>query len=149
MPSARLLVLLWAMGLWPALTGCSQNLAARVLPGADVGAEKTYYVVRHERDTRQIDLVVRDTMRAMGFRQVTSGLEGVMPPTVDIVVQYEDRWMWDMTNYLIMLKIQFRDRSSNTLLARGRSYRTSMVRAPVEVMVREALEAIFLPGKEA
>ena len=66
-----------------------------------------------------------------------------MPAGTDMVVFYEDRWMWDMTNYLIMLKVQFRDASSNLLIARGQSVRSSLVRKSVEGMVQETLVAIF------
>ena len=126
------------------LTGCyHQYTNARMLPNTTISADKGYYVVRHANDSRQIDLAVAAEMRAMGLHKVSSGLEGDMPAGTDVVVFYEDRWMWDMTNYLIMLKVQFRDASSNLLIARGQSVRSSLVRKSVEAMVQETLVAIF------
>lgn len=126
------------------LTGCYiQYTNSRVLPDSVLSQEKTYYVVRHERDTRQIDLIIAKEMKAMGLHKTTSGIERDMPAGTDVVVLYEDRWMWDMTNYLLMLKVQFRDASSNLLIARGQSVRTSLVRKSVEEMVQETLVAIF------
>ena len=85
----------------------------------------------------------------MGLHNVSSGLEGDMPAGTDVIVLYEDRWMWDMANYLLMLKVQFRDASSNVLIARGQSARSSLVRKPVEAMVQETLVAIFnYPAEE-
>jgi hypothetical protein len=63
------------------------------MPGADVGVEISDYVVRHERDNRQIDAQVREAMQAMGFRRVTSGLQGGLYPEADITVSCEDRRM--------------------------------------------------------
>ncbi len=121
-----------------ALTGCyTQYINSRVLPNAVIGPDKSYYVVRHANDPRQIDLTVANEMRAMGLQRVSSGLEADMPAGTEVVVMYEDRWMWDMTNYLLMLKIQFRDASDNVLIARGQSVRTSLVRKSIEEMVQE------------
>lgn len=126
------------------LTGCYvQYVNSRVLPDTVIGPDKTYYVVRHANDSRQIDLTVANEMRAMGLHQVSSGLAADMPANTEVVVLYEDRWMWDMTNYLWMLKMQFRDASNNVLIARGQSVRTSLVRKTVEEMVQETLVAVF------
>ena len=126
------------------LTGCSiQYTNSRVLPDGVISQERTYYVVRHEKDTRQIDLIIADEMKAMGLHKITSGIERDMPAGTDVVVRYEDRWMWDMTNYLFMLKVQFRDPSNNILIARGESVRTSLACKSIQAMVQETLAAIF------
>ena len=128
------------------LSGCYfQYTNSRMLPNTAVSPDKSYYVVRHANDPRQIDLTVANEMRAMGLHHVSSGLEADMPAGTEVVVLYEDRWMWDMTNYLLMLKIQFRDASSNVLIARGQSVRSSLVRKTVEEMVQETLVAILSP----
>ena len=126
------------------LTGCfHQYTNSRILPHTTISADKAYYVVRNANDSRQIDLSVANEMRAMGLHHVSSGLKGDMPAGTDVVVFYEDRWHWDMTNYMRMLKVQFRDASNNVLIARGQSVRSSLVRQSVEAMVQETLVAIF------
>ena len=126
------------------LAGCyTQYINARVLPNTAISPDRNYYVVRHANDPRQIDLAIANEMRAMGLQHVSSGLEADLPAGTEVVVLYEDRWMWDMTNYLWMLKIQFRDASNNVLIARGQSVRTSFVRKSVEAMVQETLAGIF------
>jgi hypothetical protein len=146
----RLLILILLAVFLGMLSGCYfQYTNARKLPNTSISADKRYYVVRHTNDPRQIDLTVVNEMRAMGLHNVSSGLEGDMPAGTDVIVLYEDRWMWDMANYLLMLKVQFRDASSNVLIARGQSARSSLVRKPVEAMVQETLVAIFnYPGEE-
>ena len=142
--TSRILVTLSLLVALTALTGCYvQYNTSRVLPDATINPYKTYYVVHHADDPRQIDQVISREMRAMGLPHVSNGPENGIPEGTDVIVVYEDRWMWDMTNYLLMLKIQFRDASNNLLLARGQSYRTSLVRKSVEEMVQETLVGIF------
>ena len=130
------------------MTGCSvQNLEARLVPGSNLIPQESYYVIRHEQDTRSIDATIVKQLETMGFRNISSGPEINRPNDTDIIILYEDRWMWDITNYLIFLKIQFRDANSNLLLARGKSYRTSLVRKSVDEMVQETLVAIFNANK--
>jgi hypothetical protein len=146
----RFSVMILLAAAFAVLSGCYyQYTNSRMLPNTKISADKRYYVVRHANDPRQIDLTLANEMRAMGLHHVSSGLEADMPSGTEVVVLYEDRWMWDMTNYLLMLKVQFRDASSNVLIARGQSVRSSLVRKPVEAMVQETLVAIFnYPGEE-
>ena len=142
--TSRILVTLSLLVALTALTGCYvQYNTSRVLPDATINPYKTYYVVHHADDPRQIDQVISREMRAMGLHHVSNGPENGIPEGTDVIVVYEDRWMWDMTNYLWMLKIQFRDASNNVLIARGQSVRTSFVRKSVEAMVQETLAGIF------
>lgn len=138
---ATLVLLVTALAV---LAGCYvQYTNSRVLPQSAVSPDKTYFVVRHANDPRQIDVIIAGEMKAMGLHDVSSGPEDEMPAGTDVVVRYEDRWMWDMTNYLLMLKVQVRDASNDILIARGQSVRTSLVRKSVQAMVQETLVAIF------
>lgn len=137
---AALILMLLLIGI----IGCSvQNLEARLVPDSNLSPQASYYVIRHEQDTRSIDVTIAKQLKTMGLHNISSGPEINKPKDTDIIVLYEDRWMWDITNYLIFLKIQFRDAESNLLLARGKSYRTSLVRKSVDEMVQETLVAIF------
>jgi len=123
--------------------GCAMaKVEGRVTTGIEMGTYESYYVVRHARDKRHLDEIIRDEMRVMGLN-TESGLQDARPAGVDVVVFYEDRWTWDMTNYLLTLRIDFRDAGSNELLATGQSYRPSLERKPPEFMAREVLESIF------
>jgi hypothetical protein len=63
------------------------------------------------------------------------------PP--DIVMTYEDRWMWDITMYLLNLRIKIYDGRTGKLLAVGESYQTSLVRKSTEETVQIVLRDIF------
>ena len=74
--------------------------------------------------------------------------DGEMPPMpVDGIVTYQDKWMWDITMYMLQLSVQVRDPKSRMVLVTGESMRTSLVRKDPEGMVEEVLTEMFKGGK--
>ena len=125
--------------------GCAK-LTASVPAGTDLGKLKSFYVVRHERDGRGVNALIRDELTRRGVT-VTTGPESERPTTVDTIVTYEDRWMWDMAMYMLSLNISFRDGTTNALLASGQSYRPSLERKEPPAVVKEVLDEIFKTAK--
>lgn len=129
------------------LVGCaSANLTTSVPPGTDLTKLQSVYVVRHDRDGRGVNEAIRDELSKRGF-SATIGTDSAPPQGVDAVVTYIDRWMWDITMYLLSLNIQFRHPETNALLVSGQSYRTSLVRKEPAEMASEILDAIFKRDK--
>jgi len=58
-------------------------------------------------------------------------------------VTYVDKWMWDITMYLLELTITIRDPQTDYPLANGNSYHTSLTRKSPPEMVDEVLGNIF------
>ena len=84
--------------------------------------------------------------------KVTTGADTKSPQNTDVILTYADKWMWDMTMYMLQLTITFTDSSSNLTMARGNSYHTSLTRKSSEEMVDEVLTNIFrtkATGQEA
>ncbi len=127
------------------LFGCAK-LTASVPAGTELGKLKSFYVVRHERDGRGINELIRVDLERRGVT-ATTGPESARPTTVDTIVTYEDRWMWDVTMYMLSLNISFRDGTNNTLLASGQSYRPSLERKEPPYVVKEVLDEIFKAAK--
>ncbi|MGH8275633.1 MAG: hypothetical protein ACRETH_02950, partial [Steroidobacteraceae bacterium] len=70
--------------------------------------------------------------------------DAATPPTpVDAIVTYQDRWMWDITMYMLKLDVQVRDGRSGAILATGEVMRPSLQRKSPEDMVEEVLGVIF------
>lgn len=61
----------------------------------------------------------------------------------DAVITYVDKWMWDITMYMIELTIQVRDPKTDFTLAVGNSYHTSLTRKSPTEMVDEVMANIF------
>jgi hypothetical protein len=132
-----------ALGALFLTSGCAVNRAtASVSPGADLNTVKTFYVVQFTSDERGIDKLIRDNLVKRGFT-ATSGPELPQPPKVDAVVTYIDRWMWDITMYMLELTITLRNPANNFPLAVGNSFHTSLTRLTPEEMVDEVLTNIF------
>ena len=95
-----LLVVLASLG-----SGCAVNRATAKLVGdADLSNVKTLYVVKFAPDQRNLNEIMVDQLTKMGYT-ATTGSENSIPAGVDAVLTYRDKWMWDITNYMIELTI--------------------------------------------
>ena len=103
---------------------------------------KTYYVARHERDKSNVAGMIAEDLRRRGL-EAEFGPERSALREEKVVVTYEDRWAWDITTYMLSLKVDFRDAKTDELLASVQSYRPSLQRRSPEEMVREVLAEIF------
>jgi hypothetical protein len=127
-------------------TGCSSTLQAKKTPGTDLSVLKSFYVQKLPADERGIERLIADRLTQMGFR-ATSGPGDTPTAPVDALVTYQDKWMWDITMYMIELSIQLRDPQNRSVLATGHSMRTSLIRKSPEGMVEEVLTEMFKGGR--
>lgn len=124
------------------LSGCATRLTANLAPGAVFPEPGKTFVVRFEPDQRHINSIIADQLTLLGY-PATAGEKSAIPPDVETLVTYQDKWQWDMTNYMIKINIQFRDGKTGELIASGESYRTSLARKSPAEMVSETLAEIF------
>lgn len=132
------------------LSACAQNLPliqAQVMPETGLADLRSFYVRTHDGD-RQIGERIAEDLRARG-REAVTGTTSTPPGGTQVVVVYTDSWMWDLTMYLLLLRIDFRDVDTDVLLASASSSRPSLVRARPEEMVAESMQAIFDGGRFA
>jgi len=122
-------------------SGCAVNHAtATIDPKANLANIKSIHVTKFAPDGRGINTLIANKLKQIGY-QVTSGVE--TPEGVDAIVTYEDKWMWDLSMYMIELTIKIRDPENNFPLAVGNSYHTSLTRKTPEEMVNEVISSIF------
>lgn len=137
-----LIVLLLAA---PLLSGCAVNRAtARVEPNVDLHAMKTVHVVKLQDDGYDVNELIATKLRSMGYTVTTSKETRT---DVDAVVTYWDKWMWDITMYLLELTVTIRDPGSNFPLATGNSLHTSLTRKSPKEMVDEVVDNIYKEQK--
>lgn len=122
------------------LTGCANRATAKVDPTADLKSMKTMHVVKIPNETAEIDRLIADDLRRRGYT-VTTGTE--KPSSVDAVVTYVDKWMWDITMYLLELTITIREPKTDFPLATGNSLHGSLTRKSPPEMVEEVMGNIF------
>ena len=123
------------------LVACATTNSARA-PDADLHKLKTFYVARLPADERGIEKLIRDRLTVMGY-QCTSGDAEMPSSPVDAIVTYQDRWMWDITMYMIKLDIQVHDGVTGAILANGEVMRPSLQRKSPDGMVEETLGVVF------
>jgi hypothetical protein len=144
----RLALLPLLLGSLTLASGCVANRAtATASPDVNWTTVKTFYVVRTQGDTRGTENLIRDDLVKRGF-SATGGPE--LPKEsykVDAIVTYVDRWMWDITMYMLELTVTIRNPANNFPLASGNSYHTSLARKSPEAMVDEVLTNIFNRAK--
>jgi len=122
-------------------SGCSVNRATATLdPTMNLQNIKSIYVTKLAPDRRGVNILIADKLKTKGFL-VDTGVD--TPLDVDIVATYEDKWMWDITNYMLELTITFRNPKTNFPLASGNSFHTSLSRKSPEEMVDEVIENIL------
>lgn len=125
------------------VTGCvNTELISDIDPAANLSTLESFYVVKFEPDNRGIETVIANKLNSMGYR-ATSGAEQSPPHPVDAIVTYRDKWMWDITMYMLELNIDMLDPKTNYKFATGRSYRTSLARKSPEEMADEVLVKIL------
>jgi len=139
-------LLLLFVSLWFA-SGCINRATATLEPGANLSAIKSYYVVHQPKDTHRIHDLIRD-------RLIRAGLSATAGPELtqgnyqaDSIITYVDRWVWDITLYLLELTVTLRDATNGFPLAVGNSFHTSLTRISPEEMVDEVMTNIFNAAK--
>lgn len=129
------------LSLMMCTTGCVNRATASLSPGANLSTIKSFYLIPGAEDKDNY-LIIQENLKHRGF-SVTTGPEMPLPYTTDAVVHYVDKWMWDITPYMLELTITFRDPVYNKPLAIGNSLHTSLTRKSPEEMVDEVLTNIF------
>ena len=142
----RFLKLVVLLGLVATLTtGCAVNRATgSVDPSANLSSLKTMYVKKLPDDDNTYTLIA-DKLRSKGVT-VSTGSEAP-PSNVDAVVTYIDKWMWDITMYMLELTITIRDPKTDFPLATGNSFQTSLTRLSPKEMVNEVVDNIYKGAK--
>ena len=126
------------------MSGCAINRASGDFdPGMDLSQADVFYVERFGPDNRGLEKLIADNLSIRGHT-VAFGEKGLAPDDTTVLVTYVDKWMWDITMYMIELTITFRDPATGAAIGSGNSYHTSLTRLSPEEMIDEVLGNIFL-----
>ena len=133
------------MWLWCAavllvlLQGCATNReSASVAAEADITKLKTIFVIRSAEDDRGVYITIAEQLRKLGY-SVSTGPASPVPANTDAVLSYQAKWQWDLTMYLLELRVTLRNPATDALLGVATSYHTSATRKSTEEMVSEVL----------
>ena len=137
----RLALIFPILILFALAPGCATRSTATVTPGTDLTVLKKFYVIKTPEDKRGIENLIRDNLVKRGFTAVA----GPESPSyeADATITYVDRWMWDLSMYMVELTVAVRNPANRFPLASGNAFYTSLVRKTPEEMVDEVLNNIF------
>jgi hypothetical protein len=141
--SRRLVVTAAVLGLFGlfGLAGCAVNRATANADEALSWARvKMLHVKQLEGEDGSTKKLIAEKFRASGFI-VTADPEPMGQP--DAIVSYVDRWMWDITMYMIELTVTLRDPKTDFPIATGNSFHTSLSRLSQKEMVDEVIDNIL------
>ena len=125
-------------------SGCAVNkTSVTVSPDVDLSKVKTFYVIQQPKDQRGVERIISNNLVGRGFKATAGPDPGKALADVDAVVTYVDKWMWDITMYLVELTVVLRDPRNNYPMATAQSFHTSMTRKSPPEMVDEVLTNIF------
>mgnify|MGYP003446163325 FL=1 len=142
--SRALLALLTALSLM-SFGGCAVNRAtATADPALRWDTVKTLHVKQLEGEDGSTKKLIADKFRASGFAVTADPDPSVQP---DAVVTYVDKWMWDITMYMLELTITLREPKTDFPLATGNSFHTSLTRKSPKEMVDEVVDDILKQRK--
>jgi len=126
-------------------SACAINRASGgAEPDANLTAIKTVHVVHATEDGRNINELITQQLTQMGFVATTSADKR---KDVDANMTYVDRWMWDLTMYMVELTVVLRDQSDFPL-AKANSLHTSLTRLTPKEMVQEVTTNLFKDVKK-
>ena len=121
------------------LQGCATNReSASVAADADITSLKTIFVIRSVEDDRGVYITIAEQLRKLGY-SVSTGPATPVPANTDAVLSYQAKWQWDLTMYLLELRVTLRNPTTDTLLGAATSYHTSATRKSTDEMVSEVL----------
>lgn len=116
-----------------------------VRPATSLRTDETFYVVLDGEGREDTGKLLVERLKALGY-DVRGGPRVDVPANTEVIVTYEDHWWWDMSMYMLSVKVDFRNAKTNALLATGQSLRTSLARKSPDFMVDEAISPLFAKG---
>lgn len=125
------------------LTGCVTNVSGYRVPGVNMSELQTLVLVpkADSEEGRQLEGLVADEFRRRGFAVLNArpenGGEGLA------IVEYSAAWQWDITTYLLELRVALYETDSPLLIAQAQSHQSSLARRPVEEIVARTVAELL------
>jgi hypothetical protein len=138
-----------ATGIFLLVVGCSTNVSRFQMPGTDLSQVRTLYIrpIDDEREADELRSLIEANLSQRGFQIATSS-ESADSEEGRFIFDIATDWHWDLTWYLLELRVAIYDPKDNTLIAQAQSQQTSLVRQSAEVIVERAMDSLFDNNQE-
>lgn len=128
------------------LAGCASTQTKIHEPGRSLQGVERFFVVRNLKDNRSIDRSIVRALQARGF-EATSGPITLLPDNAQAVIVYEDRWAWDFSYHLTLLKISARDREGVLPYATSSYQKQVAFSSPVDAITAQVVGELLAAGR--
>ena len=126
------------------VVGCSTNVSRFQMPGTDLTDLRVFHVRLPGDDPATLELhaYIRTELEERGYRVLSLDADTVYGET-DARFEFKADWHWDITPYLLELRVAIYDPSDDTLIAQAQSLQSSLVRKSNEAVVHRAVAILF------
>lgn len=134
----------FAIGTCLLTVGCSTNVSRFQLPGTDLSQVQVLYVVPPDdaRQAAELQSLLESNLEQRGY-QVAAKDAATKFGEGDFIFDYATDWHWDITWYLLELRVAIYDSVDNTLIVQAQSKQTSLVRKSIEDVVDRVMASLF------
>lgn len=124
--------------------GCTTNVSRFQMPDTDLSQVRTLYVniPTDEREAAELQSLVAANLKQRGYG-VETGEPSSVPTAGDYMLEIAPDWHWDLTWYLLELRIAIYEPENKTLIAQAQSQQSSLVRKNIEAVVERTMAQLF------
>lgn len=124
--------------------GCQTNVSRFEMPGVDLSVIKRLCVdsTGDDRRSEELQILILQNLVSRGYQLVDTCAVG-NDVGEEALLSYAADWHWDMTHYLVELRVALYEPNDRTLIAQAHSYQTSLVRRSMQLIVDRALAQLF------
>ena len=114
------------------------------MPGTELAKIEGFYLVPpdDERDAEALWTLLASNLERRGY-SVSDSRIYTESGEEKYVFEYATDWHWDVTWYLIDLRVAIYDPADNTLIAQAQSHQSSLARKGIDTIVERAMAALF------
>ena len=125
-------------------TGCTTNVARFQMPGTDLDAVQTLYIemAEDERNASELRSLIVQNLETRGYSVETKEPEADLQEG-DYLFNIAADWHWDITWYLLELRVAIYEPNDNVLIAQAQSQQSSLARKNVETIVDRVMASLF------
>lgn len=128
-----------------AAVGCTSNVSRFQMPDSDLGDIVALHIDppdAEERNAEELRSLVVSNLQKRGYRVQTRDASVTLGDG-DYIFDIAADWHWDITWYLLELRVAIYEPEGNILVAQAQSQQSSLVRKSIDEVVERAMATLF------
>lgn len=124
--------------------GCTTNVSRFQMPDTDLSDIVTLHIdpVDDERNAAELRSLISEDLEGRGYHVATRD-SSVVLGNGDFIFDIAADWHWDITWYLLELRVAIYEPENNILVAQAQSQQTSLARKSIEAVVERSMATLF------